>query len=121
MRLTNVDGSLLLVSSEHPYFDVGTPQGGDALRNTLQEGRGGEVVCRKHSSYIPNNILELVTSAGHTPHQLGACHISWAHATSAGNMPHQLETCHISWAYNLWPKEGQTYIKSVLPSVAYLQ
>ena len=48
VRLTNVDGSLLLVSSEHPHFDVGTPQGGDALRNTLQEGREGEVVvCRK--------------------------------------------------------------------------
>ena len=42
MRLTNVDGSLLFVSSKYPHFDVGTPQGGDALRNILQEEREEE-------------------------------------------------------------------------------
>ena len=36
---SNVDGSLLLVSSEHPDLDVGTPQLGYALRDSLQQSR----------------------------------------------------------------------------------
>ena len=98
-RLTDVDGCLLLVSSENPHFDVGTPQSGYTLRNTL---------CREHREKLPGaswpHQLLHATSAGYMPHQLGTCHISWVHATSAA-------TCHISWVhatsagymYSLWP------------------